>query len=162
MDGHLGELLNRFSKAGKVEWIGVRPGRREPMVALTSVDVELSGLVGDRRAAPGKRAVTLLQQEHLSVIASLADLDVVDPRQLRRNILVSGINLLALRNKDFQIGELELRGSGLCAPCSRMEEELGNGGYNAMRGHGGITASVIVPGRIRTGNQVTASSEQSK
>ena len=60
MDGHLGELLNRFSKAGKVEWIGVRPGRREPMVALTSVDVELSGLVGDRRAAPGKRAVTLL------------------------------------------------------------------------------------------------------
>ena len=154
MDGHLGDLLNRFAKSGKVEWIGLRPARRATMDVVQAADVQMSGLTGDRRRVAGKRAVTLIQLEHLSVIASLANLGSIQPEQLRRNIVVSGINLLALRNKSFQIGEVVLQGSGLCAPCSRMEEELGFGGYTAVRGHGGITASVVSPGRIVIGDKV--------
>ena len=92
--------------------------------------------------------------EHLPVIAALAGLDEVSPAQLRRNIAVRGIPLLALKDRRFQIGEVILEGTGECHPCSRMEETLGEGGYNAVRGHGGLTARVIRGGVIRLGDEV--------
>lgn len=114
------------------------------------------GLEGDHHPLQpgGPRQVTLIQQEHLPVIASLCRLPSVDPALLRRNLLVAGINLLALKEARFVVGEAVLEGSGLCHPCSRMEEALGSGGYTAVRGHGGITARVVRSGRICRGDLV--------
>jgi MOSC domain-containing protein YiiM len=115
-----------------------------------------TGLDGDRHAKSGrgKRQVTLIQAEHLPVMSGLTG-QTVRPEMLRRNIVVSGLNLVALKRSHFRIGEALLKGSGPCAPCSRMEENLGPGGYQAMRGHGGITAIVIAEGAIRIGDAVT-------
>jgi MOSC domain-containing protein YiiM len=77
------------------------------MVVLEEVEVHLDvGLVGDRfKGRPGSaRQVTLIQREHLSVIASVLDRADIDPSLLRRNIVVSAINLLALKDKHFRIG----------------------------------------------------------
>lgn len=148
----MAELLDQFPRNGRVEWIGIRPARRQELETVESVPVLSQGLEGDHRKKPGKRAVTLVQAEHLPVIAALAGCDSVLPEVLRRNIVVSGINLSALKDKTFRIGTAVLRGSGPCAPCSRMEELLGPGGYNAMRGHGGITAEVVTEGRVSLGD----------
>jgi MOSC domain-containing protein YiiM len=152
----LADLLGVFPRAGRVEWIGLRNERRGAIETPQQVPAEAGrGLVGDRyKGRSGKREVTLLQAEHLPVIAGLLGVAAVQPAQLRRNLIVSGINLLALRGQRFRIGTVELEGTGPCAPCSRMEETFGPGGYNAVRGHGGITARIVASGTIAVGDAV--------
>lgn len=149
----LAELQARFSVPGRIEAILMRPARRDPMVSAEEAEVGLSGLPGDR-GRKGKRAVTLIQAEHLPVIAALAGLKSVDPAILRRNLVVSGLNLGAFRGKRLRLGEVVIELTVPAHPCSRMEEVLGPGGYTAMRGHGGMCAEVISSGRVRLGDQV--------
>ena len=100
--------------------------------------------------------VTIIQEEHLDAVASLLGKSgSIDPLDTRRNLVVKGINLLALKGKQFKIGdEVILEYTGPCHPCTRMEENLGPGGLNAMRGHGGICTKVIQGGTISLGDKV--------
>ena len=144
-------------RPGAVAWIGLRPERRAPMVVVREAHlVPGEGLVGDRwrGRAEGGRQVTLIAQEDIAAIASFLGLDAVAPERLRRNIMVRGTNLLALRGHRFRLGEAILQMSGEAHPCSRMEEEFGAGGYNVVRGRGGITARVLEAGRVRLGDEV--------
>ncbi len=154
----LGELMARFPRPGRVEWLGVRPAREAPVESREWVEaVAEKGLVGDRYAGgSGKRGVTLLQAEHLQAIAALAGLSAVEPEWLRRNVVVSGVPVIAFKARRFRIGEVLLEGTGPCDPCSKMEAALGPGGYNAMRGHGGLCARIVEGGRMRLGDAVVA------
>lgn len=147
----LADLIAGWAQPGRVTWIGARPERRAEMTALEEVVIAEAGLDSDRARA-GKRAVTLIQQEHLSAIGSYLGRGPVAPGILRRNLVVSGINLAALKGRQVQVGEAILRFTVICAPCSRMEETLGKGGYSAVRGHGGWCAEVVRPGRVRLGD----------
>ena len=113
------------------------------------------GLAGDRYiGASGKRGITLIQAEHLPVIAALAGHASVTPDVLRRNVVVAGIPLIALKDRRFRFGEVVVQGTGPCDPCSRMEAAMGEGGYNAMRGMGGICVRIVAGGTIRCGDVV--------
>ncbi len=149
------DLIQRFPKKGKLIWIGLRTGYKQPLLSVPEAMANTkSGLIGDHyKGSSGKRQVTLIQQEHLAVIESLTGIRVA-PQMLRRNLVVEGINLLALKKQKFRIGGAVFLTTGLCHPCSRMEKILGYGGYNAVRGHGGITAQVMVDGIIRLDDQV--------
>jgi MOSC domain-containing protein YiiM len=145
---------------GRVETVIVRGSPHEPArrVAAT-VALAGIGLADDRLGQRGEaelatRQVTLIQAEHLAVIAQLARVGSVDAVGLRRNLVISGINLLALKTARLHVGDALLEIVGPCQPCSRMEETIGPGGYAAMRGHGGMTARVLAGGPIRVGDSV--------
>ncbi|WP_373389184.1 MOSC domain-containing protein [Pseudomonas alcaligenes] len=149
-------LLAAVPQQGRVRWLGVRPQARGAMLELDAVEARReAGLTGDH-ARPGPRnarQVTLIQWEHLAVVSALLGREIA-PADLRRNIAVSGINLFSLKGRRFHIGQALLETTGWCQPCARLEERLGPGTFQAMRGHGGITARVIAGGVIRLDDHV--------
>lgn len=151
------DLQDTLPQTGKIQQIFIRPEKYSAPLSVTQVSASRKdGLEGDHYRSSGlkKRQVTLIQYEHIATMASLLDMDSLDPALLRRNLVLSGINLLALKDKVFSVGDCELEMTGLCHPCSRMEKALGPGGYNAMRGHGGITARIVRDGIIRINDLV--------
>jgi MOSC domain-containing protein YiiM len=152
----LAALIAEPVRPGAVRWIGMRPSRLAPIQVEAAVVLEAGrGIVGDRyRNAGGPRQVTLIEAESLAAIASHLGRAQVGPQELRRNIVVEGLNLLALKGRRFRIGAAVLECSGECHPCSLMETLLGSGGYNAVRGLGGITARVIEGGPVGVGDAV--------
>ena len=163
------ELLASIPQVGRLGWIGLSPGRRRPIESVDEAVCRVgTGLDGDHHAAnagplgTGKRQVTLVQAEHLAAIEAMlgpdgnGDRRRVTPDRLRRNLCVGGFPLLAVKDRRFRVGGVLLEGTGLCHPCGRMEEYFGPGGYNAVRGHGGITARVIEGGVLRVGDAVRA------
>lgn len=150
--------LNQFvPQIGRLEWIGLATERMGEVVSQTSTVVKPgTGLENEHhsKSGKGKRQVTMIQAEHLPAIAALTGKESIGPEELRRNLVISGINLTTLKSARFTIGNVEFEGTGFCHPCSRMEYNLGDGGYSAMRGHGGITTRVISEGTIRVGDNV--------
>ncbi len=179
-------LITRPVPAGRLAAIWLRGERAAPALAVDrATAIAGRGLQGDRSAARAsrisggsKRQVTLIQAEHLPLIAAWAGLSrapggaVEDAPGgtadhapfagcLRRNLVVAGLNLLGARSPfpdrplHLQIGaDVVLELTGPCDPCSKMETALGTGGYNAMRGHGGVTARVLQGGRLTVGDSV--------
>ena len=161
----LRQLSIEFPVAGRLETILLRSARGQPAErAREAIALAGKGLQGDRATSGrggGKRQVTLLQAEHLPVIAALLRREAVDPAVLRRNLVVSGLNLLAARAlfADLPLrlhlgADVVLEVTGPCEPCSKLEAALGAGAYNALRGHSGVTARVLRGGCIGCGDSV--------
>jgi MOSC domain-containing protein YiiM len=156
---YIKELMRTIPQVGKVEWVSIRPAAKAEVEERKEVEAVVGkGLIGDHyKSSSGNRQVTLIQAEHLAGVAYMLKTDLIDPALTRRNIVVSGVNLLAFEDQQFQIGGAVLAMTGLCHPCNQMEENLGEGGYNAMRGHGGITCRVVKGGKIKVGDKVKLS-----
>lgn len=146
-------MMARYAVPGRVVSIFVRTERRRLPAPVDAAHLTDAGLDGDH-SRPGKRALTLIQAEHVPVIAALSQTPDITAQILRRNLVVAGLNLTAFRDQSLQIGPTIVHLCVPCHPCSRMEELLGHGGYTAMRGHGGFCASVVATGAISVGDAV--------
>ncbi len=170
MGSTLRDLVRRFHGTGRLDAIALRPDRLKDAVSVQEARAEPGlGLIGDHRSlrlrrtdAQRHRELSLIQAEHLSLIGAWTGQAPIAPERLRRNLVISGINVAAMhslfRQERFvwRIGEsVRIEVTGPCPPCSRMEDELGEGGYAALRGHGGATALIVAGGVLRVGDTVS-------
>jgi len=155
------KLLEKYmpsALAGRVEWIGLRPARKQTMTVVDSaMAISGAGLEGDHKSARNNgssRQLTLINEEDIGAMRGLLALDAIDPGLLRRNIVVSGMNLHAFRYQRLRIGEAVIEIRAHCHPCVRMEKTFGAGGVIAMYGHAGYCAVIEQGGRISVGDKV--------
>ncbi|MEO5787043.1 MAG: MOSC domain-containing protein [Casimicrobiaceae bacterium] len=125
----LRDLTDCFPRTGRLEAILLRPRRGAPTCAVASAMAWAGrGLDGDRASARrssqsggGKRQVTLIQAEHLAVIAALVGRHALDPGALRRNLVVAGISLAAARSLfDDRPLVLRIGAEAVTTPCAVM------------------------------------------
>ncbi len=70
---------------------------------------------------------------------------------LRRNVLVRGGNLESLVGKRFSVQGVDFEGSEECRPCPWMDEAVGDGAEDFLRGkcRGGLRARILTDGKLR-------------
>lgn len=125
------------------------------------------GLEGDRyvdgngswnMGKPGYRQVTLMNAHHI-------DPSDYDPRQVRRNIIVEGIDgklfeLNEFIGRYFYVGDVLFFAERYCTACDRPSGLSGEGRHatgfkEAFLDVGGVIANVIVGGEISAGSLIT-------
>ncbi len=122
-------LFSRYIQdlpAGELTWIGLRPERKAEMLELDSAQALVgSGLNGDHgfeNTLGSGRQVTLVSEEYIAQIEHFLALSrsenlPVHPRLLRRNMVIKGMNLDALRYQQFSIGGAIFEAGAICHPC---------------------------------------------
>lgn len=150
--------ISHSISSGQLEWIGLRPAHKQAMLVVDQVNAIAGlGLEGDHRCekTPGSaRQVTLISRDYIQQLSEKINLKTIHPALLRRNLVVSGMNMDLLRFQQLKIGEVILETSALCHPCSRMDHALGKGIKEAMMGLGGLCAKVLHSGIVRVGDKV--------
>ncbi|HJN74925.1 MAG TPA: MOSC domain-containing protein [Myxococcota bacterium] len=147
----LQDLVDKADQRGAVRAISLRPTRREAVVQVQQWPL------GDRdkdHARAANRAVTLIAVEDLEA-ASRTLGEPVEHAATRRNVLVEGINLLTLIDREFRVGEVVLRATRTCDPCPNMEQTVGPGALAALVGRGGLCCAIVESGTIRVGDEVS-------
>ena len=144
---------------GRVEAIYICGVAGAPMQLVSVVEAIVDqGLNGDRYATgegsfnknqPGHRQVTLIN----GMFFKGSGFDYIDSR---RNIVTSGVELMWLIGRDFQIGGARFRGIKYCDPCTRPSKLAGKqrSFKEAFFDRGGIIAEVIESGLIIQGDLI--------
>jgi MOSC domain-containing protein YiiM len=151
---------------GQVVSIHITPKAEAPMTAVDRVRAEAGlGLEGDRYHAhtgtysetPGTgRDVTFIASEAIEEVARDHGITLA-PGESRRNVTTKGIDLNALVDQEFRVGDVVLRGMRLCEPCEYLQEHTGKDGLlKALVHRGGLRAEIVRGGTIRVGDEIAA------
>ncbi|SNS04871.1 MOSC domain [Geodermatophilus saharensis] len=122
------------------------------------------GVVGDRyagRAAHRDAAVTVLAAESVETLAADLGVGPLDPLLARRNVVLRGAEVEALRGEVFSLdcgeGVVVLRGGRPANPCAWLDTVLAPGAHRGLRGRAGIRCAPLTDGVLRLGPAVLAS-----
>jgi MOSC domain-containing protein YiiM len=145
-----------------------RPGTAVPGQSADrrqSIEVRAGfGVVGDRYAGrPAHRdaAVTVIAAESVERLAAELGTGPLDPLLTRRNVVLRGAEVEALRGEHFSLdcgaGEVLLRGGRPANPCGWLDTVLAPGAHRGMRGRGGVRCAPLTDGVLRLGPAVLRS-----
>lgn len=148
---------------GTVDSIHIAPAAEAAMEAVAEVRALPGfGLAGDRYARQGgtfskphpDRELTLIEAEAIEAAKRDYEIDLV-PGGSRRNIVTRGVPLNHLVGREFQIGDVRVRGIRLCEPCSHLEGLTRQPVIKGLRHRGGLRAQILTEGVLRVGDVVT-------
>jgi MOSC domain-containing protein YiiM len=149
---------------GTVAGIFIAAASGEPIVARDEVKaVAGRGLEGDRNFHAGDDdaghdpadEITLIEAEGLDRARAEHGLDLA-PGEHRRNVVVEGLDLLALVGRTVQVGQAEVVVLADNPGCRHLQDLLGKPVLRGLRRHGGVRGQIVTGGLIRVGDPVTA------
>ena len=122
------------------------------------------GVVGDRYAGrPAHRdaSVTVIAAESVEALARELAVGPLDPLATRRNVVLRGAQVEALRGQRFSLdcgdGAVVLDGGRPAHPCAWLDLVLAPGAHRGMRGRGGVRCAPRTGGVLRLGPAVLRS-----
>ena len=74
------------------------------------------------------------------------------PGVLRRNVIVSGIDVNELIGEEFEIQGVRFRGTGHCRPCYWLDQAFAPGTEKFLEGNGGLRAEILTDGSLAVGD----------
>ena len=113
------------------------------------------GVRGDRyfdHRPDFKGQITFLATEVLEEVREALSLRAIEPGALRRNVLTRQVDLNVLIGQTFELGGILFAGIEECRPCHWMNRAVAPGTEVLLRGRGGLRASILTDGVLRTGN----------
>jgi MOSC domain-containing protein YiiM len=102
------------------------------------------------------REITLIEMEAIEALEREKKIAII-PAAARRNLVTRGVPLNHLVGREFQIGEVRLRGIRLCEPCDYLEGLTMKGVLTGLIHRGGLRADIVSGGTIRVGDAVLES-----
>lgn len=123
---------------------------------VDSIEVKTDfGIPGDYRSGTNpRRQITMIEEEALDEAAKILGRPVPEGAS-RRQVVVRSIDLNKMIGHTLKIGDITLSVERYCAPCHRMDEELGPGGRDALRWKAGVTCRVVSGGVLNVGQEIT-------
>jgi MOSC domain-containing protein YiiM len=136
-----------------------------PVESLARIEVRAGlGVVGDRyfgRPAHRDASVTVIAAEAVDALAAELGSGPLDPLATRRNVVLRGADVEALRGQLFSLdcgdGEVLLAGGRPANPCAWLDLVLATGAHRGMRGRGGVRCAPRTDGALRLGPAVLRS-----
>ena len=117
--------------------------------------VTRQGIAGDRfygHKNGQKGNITFFQEETYQELRRQLGVWDRGPEVFRRNVITRGIDLNELIGVEFELQGIRFFGNEECRPCYWMDRAFGPGAENAMKGRGGLRATILTDGVLRTGH----------
>jgi hypothetical protein len=134
-----------------------RPPDQYPLLEQTRIEcIAGHGIRGDRffdYRENYRGQITFFAQEIFDgLCAAFPHVVNKSPSVLRRNVIVSGIDLNKLIGQTFELQGVRFRGMCECRPCYWMEQAFCSGAEAWLKGNGGLRAQILSDGFIEVGD----------